>query len=58
MRQNKEISIDEKFKLHKMLFIAVPNTIGFRERQIHPLYHGPVMRSLKVNNPKTGKHQL
>ena len=29
-----------------------------QEKQIHPLYHGHVMNSLKVNNPKTDKNQL
>ena len=40
---------------HKVLFPMVHNT---REKQIHPLCHGHVMHSLKVNNPKRDKNQL
>ena len=45
---------------HKVLFPMAHNTRvhNTREKQIHPLCHGHVMHSLKVNNPKRDKNQL
>ena len=43
---------------HKILFLMLPNTIGFARKTGLPLHHGHVTHSLKVNKSKTDKNQL